>query len=96
MLFVCSYYCLVRSNFEVKIFHPSWLSCVDLLTGNTVIDWLVSEGKARNRAEGLMLATGLLTEGFLQAAGDISKDAAEKGADCAFVDQIDALYYFVS
>ncbi|KAA0701549.1 Pleckstrin [Triplophysa tibetana] len=62
--------------------------------GNTVIDWLVSEGKARNRAEGLMLATGLLTEGFLQAAGDLSKDAAEKGADCAFVDQTDALYYF--
>lgn len=61
-----------------------------------VIDWLVSEGKARNRAEGLMLATGLLNEGFLQPAGDLSKDAAEKGAECAFLDQTDALYYFVS
>ncbi|XP_056126131.1 pleckstrin [Rhinichthys klamathensis goyatoka] len=63
-------------------------------TGNTVIDWLISQGKARNRPEGLMLATGLLNEGFLQAAGDVSKDGAEKGAECVFLDQTEALYYF--
>ncbi|XP_051945385.1 pleckstrin-like [Xyrauchen texanus] len=63
-------------------------------TGNTVIDWLISQGKTRNRAEGLMLATGLLNEGFLQPAGEISKYGAEKGAECAFLDQTEALYYF--
>lgn len=42
-----------------------------------------------------MLATGLLNEGFLQPAGELSKDAAEKGTECAFLDQTDALYYFV-
>uniref|UniRef100_A0A672NJ57 Pleckstrin-like n=1 Tax=Sinocyclocheilus grahami TaxID=75366 RepID=A0A672NJ57_SINGR len=63
-------------------------------SGNTVIDWLISEGKARNRPEGLMLATGLLNEGFLLPAGDVSKDGAEKGAECVFLDQIEALYYF--
>ncbi|XP_051504528.1 pleckstrin-like isoform X3 [Myxocyprinus asiaticus] len=63
-------------------------------TGNIVVDWLISQGKARNRAEGLMLATGLLNEGFLLPAGELSKDGAEKGAECVFLDQIDALYYF--
>uniref|UniRef100_A0A8C1FP15 Pleckstrin n=2 Tax=Cyprinus carpio TaxID=7962 RepID=A0A8C1FP15_CYPCA len=63
-------------------------------TGNTVIDWLISERKARNRPEGLMLATGLLNEGFLLPAGDVSKDGAEKGAECVFLDQTEALYYF--
>ncbi|XP_026080574.1 pleckstrin-like [Carassius auratus] len=63
-------------------------------TGNTVIDWLISEGKARNRPEGLMLATGLLNEGFLLPAGDVSKEAAEKRAECVFLDQTEALYYF--
>ncbi|KTG39711.1 hypothetical protein cypCar_00041954 [Cyprinus carpio] len=67
---------------------------VDLLAGNTVIDWLISERKARNRPEGLMLATGLLNEGFLLPAGDVSKDGAEKGAECVFLDQTEALYYF--
>ncbi len=61
-----------------------------------MIDWLISEDKARNRPEGLMLATGLLNEGFLQPAGDVSKDGAEKGAESVFLDQTEALYYFVS
>uniref|UniRef100_A0A8B9KIU3 Pleckstrin n=1 Tax=Astyanax mexicanus TaxID=7994 RepID=A0A8B9KIU3_ASTMX len=63
-------------------------------TGSTVVDWLVSQGKVRNRAEGLMLATGLLNEGFLQPAGDVSKEAAESGAESVALDQPDALYYF--
>uniref|UniRef100_A0AAR2J2Y5 Pleckstrin n=1 Tax=Pygocentrus nattereri TaxID=42514 RepID=A0AAR2J2Y5_PYGNA len=63
-------------------------------TGNTVIDWLISQGKVRNRAEGVMLATGLLNEGFLQPAGEISKTAAEGGAESVLLDQHDALYYF--
>uniref|UniRef100_A0A8C9TN19 Pleckstrin n=1 Tax=Scleropages formosus TaxID=113540 RepID=A0A8C9TN19_SCLFO len=63
-------------------------------TGSTVIDWLISKAKARNRQEGLMLATGLLNEGFLQPAGDLSKGAAEGGAESVLLDQPDALYYF--
>lgn len=63
-------------------------------TGNTVIDWLISEEKARNRNEALMLASGLLNEGFLQPAGDMSKDGAEKGAESVFLDQTEAFYYF--
>ncbi|KAI4889905.1 hypothetical protein NFI96_026889, partial [Prochilodus magdalenae] len=63
-------------------------------TGNSVIDWLISEGKVRNRSEGLVLATGLLNEGFLQPAGDISKMAAEGEAESVVLDQHDALYYF--
>ncbi|XP_052006827.1 pleckstrin-like [Xyrauchen texanus] len=63
-------------------------------TGNTAVDWLISQGKARNRAEGLMLATGLLNEGFVLPAGELSKEGAEKEAECVFLDQIDALYYF--
>uniref|UniRef100_A0A671T8C3 Pleckstrin n=1 Tax=Sinocyclocheilus anshuiensis TaxID=1608454 RepID=A0A671T8C3_9TELE len=51
-------------------------------TGNTVIDWLISEGKARNRPEGLMLATGLLNEGFLLPAGDVSKDDSFGSSVC--------------
>lgn len=43
-----------------------------------------------------MLATGLLNEGFLQPAGDLSKEGAESGEQTAFLDQTDALYYFVS
>lgn len=66
------------------------------LTGNSVIDWLIYNEKVRNRQEGLMLATGLLTEGFLQAAGDISKEGAEGTAESALLDQSDAFYYFVS
>ncbi|XP_066535323.1 pleckstrin isoform X1 [Hoplias malabaricus] len=63
-------------------------------TGNAVIDWLISEGKVRNRTEGVMLATGLLNEGFLQPAGEISKEGADSGAESVFLDQMDALYYF--
>ncbi|TRY81607.1 hypothetical protein DNTS_031003 [Danionella cerebrum] len=62
--------------------------------GNTVVDWLISAAKARNRAEALMLATGLLNEGFLLPAGDVSKDGVEKAAECLFLDQTDAFYYF--
>ncbi|KAL4641404.1 pleckstrin-like [Arapaima gigas] len=63
-------------------------------TGNTVIDWLIFKEKARNRQEGVMLATGLLNEGFLQPAGDLSKEAAEGGTECVLLDQSDAYYYF--
>lgn len=63
-------------------------------TGSTVIDWLISQGKVRNRGEAVMLAAGLLSEGFLQSAGDLSKAAAEGSTELIFLDQIDALYYF--
>ncbi|KAM3863294.1 pleckstrin [Diretmus argenteus] len=63
-------------------------------TGATVVDWLISKEKARNRSEALMLATGLLNEGFLQPAGDLSKEGADEGAQSALLDDPDALYYF--
>lgn len=68
----------------------------DLVAGDTVIDWLISQGKVRNRTEGVMLATGLLNEGYLQPAGEMSKAAIESSAESAFMDQPNALYYFVS
>lgn len=61
-----------------------------------MVEWLISKEKARNRPEALMLATGLMNEGFLQPAGDLSKEGAEGGEQSAFLDQTDALYYFVS
>ncbi|KAI4812260.1 hypothetical protein KUCAC02_023662 [Chaenocephalus aceratus] len=63
-------------------------------TGATVVEWLISKEKARNTAEALMLATGLLNEGFLQPAGDLSKEGAESGEQSVFLDQTTALYYF--
>ncbi|XP_076830798.1 pleckstrin [Brachyhypopomus gauderio] len=63
-------------------------------TGNAVIDWLVSQGKVRNRTEGLMLAAGLLNEGFLQPAGELSKAAVEGSLELTLLDQPDAFYYF--
>lgn len=42
-----------------------------------------------------MLALGLMTEGFLQPASDLSKEAAESGEQSAFLDDTNALYYFV-
>ncbi|XP_062257691.1 pleckstrin [Platichthys flesus] len=63
-------------------------------TGVTVVDWLISMEKARNRPEALMLATGLLNEGFVQPAGDRSKDGAESAELTTFLDHTDALYYF--
>lgn len=68
----------------------------DLMTGDMVIDWLISQGKVRNRSEGVMLATGLLNEGYLQPAGELSKAGVESNVESAFLDQIDAMYYFVS
>ncbi|XP_063048927.1 pleckstrin [Engraulis encrasicolus] len=62
--------------------------------GGTVVDWLMAQEKARNRAEGLMLATGLLNEGFLQPAGEMSKAGAEGGTESVLLDQPDAFYYF--
>ncbi|XP_070772204.1 pleckstrin [Enoplosus armatus] len=62
--------------------------------GATAVEWLISKEKARNRPEALMLATGLLNEGFLQPAGDLSKEGAESGEQTAFLDQTNALYYF--
>lgn len=66
------------------------------MAGDTVIDWLISQGKVRNRSEGLLLATGLLNEGYLQPAGELSKAAVESNTESAFLDQPDAVYYFVS
>ncbi|KAG7260073.1 hypothetical protein CRUP_026629 [Coryphaenoides rupestris] len=63
-------------------------------TGGTVVDWLISQEKARNRAEALMLATGLMNEGFLLPAGDLSKTGATAGAESVFLDESDALYFF--
>ncbi|XP_075931915.1 pleckstrin [Anarhichas minor] len=63
-------------------------------TGATAVEWLISKEKARNRPEALMLATGLLNEGFLQPAGDLSKEGAESGEQTAFLDETNALYYF--
>ncbi|XP_061693734.1 pleckstrin isoform X1 [Syngnathoides biaculeatus] len=63
-------------------------------TGNTVVEWLISKGKARNRPEALMLATGLLNEGFLQPAGELSKEGTMSGEKSIFLDQTDAFYYF--
>ncbi|KAM3606571.1 uncharacterized protein V6R79_018907 [Siganus canaliculatus] len=63
-------------------------------TGATVVEWLISKEKVRNRPEALMLASGLLNEGFLQPAGDLSKDGAESGEQSAFLDDTKALYYF--
>lgn len=66
------------------------------MAGDTVIDWLVYQGKVNNRQEGLILASGLLNEGFLQPAGELSKTASDGIAESNFLDQPDALYYFVS
>ncbi|XP_054033267.1 pleckstrin [Dryobates pubescens] len=63
-------------------------------TGTSVIDWLVSSNSIRNRKEGLMLASSLLSEGYLQPAGDTSKAAAEGLSDIPFLDLYDAYYYF--
>ncbi|XP_031735100.1 pleckstrin [Anarrhichthys ocellatus] len=63
-------------------------------TGATAVEWLISKEKARNRPEALMLATGLLNEGFLQPAGDLSKEGAESGEQTAFLNETNALYYF--
>lgn len=59
------------------------------------MEWLTAKGKARNRAEALMLATGLINEGFLQPASDLSKEAVENTEQTAFLDDTNALYYFV-
>lgn len=61
-----------------------------------MVEWLISKEKARNRPEAIMLATGLLNEGFLQPADDLAKEGAETGEQTAFLDQTNALYYFVS
>ncbi|XP_056903981.1 pleckstrin isoform X2 [Takifugu flavidus] len=63
-------------------------------TGATVVEWLVEKGKARNQPEALMLATGLMNEGFLLPAGDLSKDGAGGGEQSTFLDETNALYYF--
>ncbi|KAJ8365914.1 hypothetical protein SKAU_G00147450 [Synaphobranchus kaupii] len=72
---------------EKKIFNQCF-------TGTMVIDWLISAEKVRNRQEALMLAIGLLNEGFLQPAGDLSKSVAESKTDSTLLDQPDAIYYF--
>ncbi|XP_075894396.1 pleckstrin [Nelusetta ayraudi] len=64
-------------------------------TGSTVVAWLTAKGKARNSSEALMLALGLMNEGFLQPASELSKEAVERGEQSAFLDDTNALYYFV-
>ncbi|KAJ3610466.1 hypothetical protein NHX12_022558 [Muraenolepis orangiensis] len=63
-------------------------------TGGTVVDWLISKERARNRVEGLMLATGLMNEGFLQPAGELSKTATTAGTESVFLDEANAFYFF--
>ncbi|XP_032772279.1 pleckstrin [Rattus rattus] len=63
-------------------------------TGNGVIDWLVSNKLVRNRQEGLMISASLLSEGYLQPASDLSKNAADGIAENPFLDNPDAFYYF--
>ncbi|XP_040849229.1 pleckstrin isoform X1 [Ochotona curzoniae] len=63
-------------------------------TGSCVIDWLVSNQSVRNRQEGLMVASSLLSEGYLQPAGDLSKAAVDGTAENPFLDNPDAFYYF--
>lgn len=65
-------------------------------TGATVTEWLISKGKARNSPEALVLAAGLMNEGFLQPADELSKEAAESGEQTVFLADTNALYYFVS
>ena len=43
-----------------------------------------------------MISASLLSEGYLQPAGDLSKDAADGVAENPFLDNPDAFYYFVS
>uniref|UniRef100_A0A3P9KCY4 Pleckstrin n=1 Tax=Oryzias latipes TaxID=8090 RepID=A0A3P9KCY4_ORYLA len=63
-------------------------------TGIAVWIWMISNGKARNRPEALVLAVGLMNEGYLQPADDMSKEAAESGEQTTFLDDTKALYYF--
>uniref|UniRef100_A0A3Q3W9Q2 Uncharacterized protein n=1 Tax=Mola mola TaxID=94237 RepID=A0A3Q3W9Q2_MOLML len=63
-------------------------------TGATVVEWLIAKGKARNSPEALMLATGLMNEGLLQPAGDLSKERVESADHIAFLEDTKALYYF--
>lgn len=43
-----------------------------------------------------MIASSLLGEGYLQPAGELSKNAADGTAENPFLDNADAFYYFVS
>lgn len=72
-----------------------FLSLPYFFEGATVVAWLSAKGKARNSSEALMLALGLMNEGFLQPASELSKEAAEHGEQSAFLDDTNALYYFV-
>lgn len=60
-----------------------------------MVAWLTAKGKARNSSEALMLALGLMNEGFLQPASELSKEAVERDEQSAFLDDTNALYYFV-
>lgn len=94
----CLGFVAVTSGKDVifKLLTTAFTSSLFLCTGATVVEWLISKEKARNRPEALMLATGLMNEGFLQPAGDLSKEGAESGEQAAFLDDTKALYYFVS
>nr|XP_060624385.1 pleckstrin-like [Anolis sagrei ordinatus] len=63
-------------------------------TGSCVIDWLLSNNAIQNRQGGLMVASALLNEGYFQAAGELSKTAAEGLSETPFLDNEDAYYYF--
>lgn len=43
-----------------------------------------------------MIASSLLNEGYLQPAGEMSKNAVDGTAENSFLDNPDAFYYFVS
>lgn len=43
-----------------------------------------------------MIASSLLGEGYLQPAGELSKNAADGISENPFLDNPDAFYYFVS
>lgn len=43
-----------------------------------------------------MISASLLSEGYLQPASDLSKNAADGIAENPFLDNPDAFYYFVS
>lgn len=62
--------------------------------GTCVIDWLLSNNTVRNRQEGEVLSSAILNEGYLQPAGDLSKNAAEGLAEITFLDDPEAYYYF--
>ncbi|XP_032882233.1 pleckstrin [Amblyraja radiata] len=76
-----------KLNKDKKIFNHCF-------AGASVIDWLLSTNFVRNRREGILLSAALVCDGYIQAAEDKSKEAAEQLAENCFLDDSDAYYYF--